>query len=154
MANTNARKTRAKKPATNKPATRKSTTRRKPTPAAAKSKTPEGVRNVFLAGLGCYGKALEEAQNQIRENREKIEQRREKAGEIFGELVKRGEKVELDTRKKLKKLELPDLLPELKIPERIPAPEELRDDLRNRLDHARDSFDALRKAISAKPGSA
>ena len=112
--------------------------------------TQENVRNVFLAGLGFYGKAFEEAQSQIKENRCKLEQSREKASELFDELVKRGEKVESDTRKKLKNLDLPDLkIPELKLTDR----EELREDLRARLDKARASFNTLRDAVSVKSGA-
>ena len=144
----------------NKAAVRKTTARKSPvaragTRKAASSKvennhtacTQGNARNVFLAGLGLYGRAIEEALNQIRENRSKLEQSREKAGELFDELVKRGEKVEIDTRKKLQDLELP----ELKIPEVKLANSE---ELRRRLDKARDSFNALRKVVSAKSGAA
>ena len=120
--------------------------------AKVETATPqENVRNVFLAGLGIYGKAFEEAQHQIKENRSKREQRLEKASELFGELVKRGEKVESDARKKLKEFELPELkIPELKLAEN----EELRKELRTRLDKARDSFNTLRDAVSVKSGAA
>ena len=96
--------------------------------------------------MGFYGKAVEEAEKQIRENRSKIEQRREKANELFEELVKRGEKVETDTRKKLKQLDLSEL--------KLADHEELRAELRTRLDKARDSFNALRDAVSAKSDAA
>jgi hypothetical protein len=119
--------------------------------AKVETATPqENVRNVFLAGLGIYGKAFEEAQNQIKENRSRREQRLEKASELFEELVKRGEKVESDARKKLKELELPELkIPELKLTEN----EELRKELRTRLDKARDSFNTLRDAVSIHSGT-
>ena len=138
------KKATAKKPTAKKAAGRK--------PASQKASKPQdNVRNVFLAGLGFYGKAIEEAEKQIREKRSKIEQRREKANDLFEELVKRGEKVETDTRKKLKQLDLPELkLPELKLADH----EELRDELRTRLDKARDSFNALRDAVSAKSDAA
>ena len=143
------------KAAVRKTAARKSPAARAGTRKAASSKVEsnhtacaqDNVRNVFLAGLGFYGRAIEEAQTQIRENRSTIEQSREKAGELFDELVKRGEKVEIDTCRKLQDLELP----ELKIPEvKLANGEELR----RRLDKARDSFNALRKVVSAKSGAA
>ncbi|MCZ6830786.1 MAG: hypothetical protein O7F73_14600 [Gammaproteobacteria bacterium] len=140
-----AKKTVARKSAAKKAAANKTAARKPETKMAVVS--PENVRNVFLAGLGFYGKALDEAQNQIKENRSKLEQRRERASELFDELVKRGEKVESDTRKKLKELDLPELkMPELKLSDR----EESRAKLRARLDRARASFNTLRDAVSAK----
>jgi hypothetical protein len=154
MATASTRKARTRK-ATAK--SRKSTTRGK-SPAAVSHDTGrhdtvrhDNVRNVFLAGLGLYGRAFEEAQAQIKENRSKLEQRREKANELFEELVKRGEQVETDTRRKLKELDLPELkIPELKLADR----EQLREELRTRLDKARASFDTLRDAVSAKSDAA
>jgi polyhydroxyalkanoate synthesis regulator phasin len=145
-----AKKAAAKKPTAKKP-TAKIAASRKPAAKKAVSKPHDNMRNVFLAGLGFYGKAIEEAEKQIKENRGKIEQRREKASELFDELVKRGEKVENDTRKKLKQIDLPELkLPELNLADH----EELRGELRTRLDKARDSFNMLREAVSAKSDAA
>ena len=131
--------------ATAKTRTRKATAKKTTAVTAERNnatRTQDSVRNVFLAGLGFYGKAFEEAQNQIRENRIKYEQRREQATDMFEQLVKRGEKVESDTRIKLKDLDLPDL--------KMPDHQDLHLDLRARLDQARDSFNALRKAVSSK----
>jgi hypothetical protein len=149
MAKAKSKSAAVKKAPAKKSAAKKATTSK----AAAKKagKPQDNVRNVFLAGLGFYGKAIEEAEKQIKENRTKMEQRREKANELFEELVKRGEKVETDTRKKLQKIDLPELkLPELKLADH----EELRDELRTRLDKARDSFNMLREAVSAKSDAA
>jgi hypothetical protein len=107
----------------------------------------ENARNVFLAGLGAYGKAFEEAQTQIKDAQSQVKENRAKAKDLFNELVKRGEKVETKAKKKLKEIDLPELkMPELKLADR----EELREELRNRLDKARDSFESLRNAISSK----
>jgi len=107
----------------------------------------ENARNVFLAGLGAYGKAFEEAQTQIKDAQSQVKENRAKAKGLFKELVKRGEKVETKAKKKLKDIDLPELkMPELKLTDR----DELRAELRNRLDKARNSFDTLRNTISAK----
>ncbi len=107
----------------------------------------ENARNVFLAGLGAYGKAFEEAQSQIKDAQSQVKENRVKAKDLFNELVKRGEKVETKAKKKLKEIDLPELkMPELKLADR----DELREELRNRLDKARDSFESLRNAISRK----
>ena len=128
---TAAKKTTAKKAAPKKPA--------QPTFAV---KAQENARNVFLAGLGFYGKAFEEAQNQIEEAQDRMKERREKAEDLFNDLVKRGEKVESQAKKRIKDFELP----ELKLTDR----EEFRKEIRARLDKARDSFETLRDAITPK----
>jgi hypothetical protein len=106
----------------------KSRTRRKQRVAEDKSKA---ARNVFLAGLGAYGLAREEAQSQLEENRARVE-------ELFSELVKRGEQVETTARRKIEELELPQL--------KLAG----REELSARLDKARTSFDTLREALSLK----
>ena len=128
---TAAKKTTAKKAAPKKPA--------QPTFAV---KAQENARNVFLAGLGFYGKAFEEAQNQIEEAQDRMKERREKAEDLFNDLVKRGEKVESQAKKRIKDFELP----ELKLTDR----DEFRKEIRARLDKARDSFETLRDAITPK----
>ncbi len=112
----------------------------------------ENARNVFLAGLGAYGKAFEEAQSQIEDAQSQVKENRVKAKDLFNELVKRGEKVETEAKKRLKEIDLPELkMPELKMPElKLADRDELREELRIRLDKARDSFESLRNAISRK----
>lgn len=154
-----AKKTPVKKAATKKVAAKKAPAKKVATkkPVASKAelkfaeKAQENARNVFLAGLGFYGKAIEDAQSQMKENRNKLEQSREKATDLFEELVKRGEKVETTAKKKLKKIDLPELkIPEMKLTDR----DELRAELRTRLDKARDSFNTLRDAVSSKSEAA
>ena len=139
-----------------KKTTVRKTTANKASPKKASAKTAklnfaeqaqENARNVFLAGLGVYGKAFEGAQSQIKDAQSQVKENRAKAKDLFNELVKRGEKVETEAKKKLKEIDLPGLkMPEIKLAER----EELREELRNRLDKARESFESLRNAISSK----
>lgn len=104
--------------------------------AGLKLKDLESARNVFLAGLGAYDKAREEAQTQIEENRARVE-------ELLTDLVKRGAKVETTARKKIAKLDLPELkIPEIKLAD--------REAFQARIDKARESFDTLRDAIKQK----
>lgn len=131
-----ARKTAAKKTAAKKAAPKK------PVQPKFASKAQENARNVFLAGLGFYGKAFDEAQQQFEDAQNRMKQRRDKAEDLFNELVKRGEKVESKAKKRLKDFELP----ELKLNDR----DELRKEIRARLNKARDSFETLRDAITTK----
>ena len=139
-----------------KKTTVRKTTAKKASPKQASAKkakrnfaeqAQENARNVFLAGLGVYGKAFEGAQSQIKDAQSQVKENRAKAKDLFNELVKRGEKVETEAKKKLKEIDLPELkMPEIKLADR----EELREELRNRLDKARESFESLRNAISSK----
>lgn len=97
---------------------RKPTVKRKPATkrAPAKNAVPELVvnaqetgRNVLLAGLGVYGKAFDQAQEQLSGLQKQMETRRKQADKIYKELVKRGEKVEKDAKVALKDIELPKL---------------------------------------------
>lgn len=54
------------------------------------------ARKIWLAGLGAYGKGFEEIQHQY----DKLNDR---TNRYFEELVVKGEKLESDTKKKLKK---------------------------------------------------
>ena len=132
---TPARKTPAKKTATRKPAAAKAA----PTLSV---KAQENARNVFLAGLGVYGKAFEEAQSQIQSAQSRINARRAKAESLFNELVKRGEKVESGAKKAIKDIELPEL--------KLATPEDIRKDVQARLEKARESFETLRGSIAGK----
>jgi hypothetical protein len=131
-----ARKAAAKK------TTAKKTAAKKPVQLTFAEKAQENARNVFLAGLGAYGKAFEEAQNQIEAAEKRMNQRRKNAEKLFNELVKRGEKVETEAKKRIKDIELP----ELKLTDR----EEFRMEIRARLDKARESFETLRESVTVK----
>ncbi|MEP5764088.1 MAG: hypothetical protein ABJ308_05825 [Halieaceae bacterium] len=145
------------KSATAKKATAKKATARKATAKKAATKKPaqpevvvkaqENARNVFLAGLGAYGKAFEEAQSQIEEAQSRMKENRARAEGLFKELVKRGEKVESSAKEKIKTLDLPEVkMPELKLVDH----EQIRKQLEARLDRARKSFDSLRDAIASQ----
>lgn len=119
-ANTKATKTTttAPKSARKAPAKRKPVAKRKPAAkrATAKKTAPdfaanaqETGRNVFLAGLGFYGKAYDQAQEQLTELQKQMAARRKKADKVYKELVKRGEKLEKDAKGAIKDIDLPKL---------------------------------------------
>ncbi len=104
----------ARKPA----AKHKTAAKRKPTVKriAPKYSAPELAvnvqetgRTVFLAGLGFYGKAYDQAQEQLSGLQKQLVVQRKKADELYKELVKRGEKLEKDAKSALKDIELPKL---------------------------------------------
>jgi hypothetical protein len=104
------RKTAAKrKPA----AASKVTAKRKPVTRKATPefavKAQEAGRNAFLASLGFYGKAFDQAQEQFNSMQDQLEDRRKKADKLYKELVKRGKKVEKDAKVALKDIDLPKL---------------------------------------------
>lgn len=113
---TTAPKTAAKrKPATKrkpyakrKPVARKTAAKKKTTPEFA-TKAQEASRKAFLASLGFYGKAFDQAQEQFNSMQDQMEDRRKKADKLYKELVKRGQKVEKDAKVALKDIELPKL---------------------------------------------
>lgn len=104
------RKTAAKrKPVTiRKPAAKRKPITKKTTPEFA-VKAQEAGRNAFLASLGFYGKAFDQAQEQYNSLQDQLEDRRKKADKLYKELVKRGQKVEKDAKVALKDIELPKL---------------------------------------------
>ena len=99
-------------------AKRKPVAKRKPAVkrAAPKKSTPdftataqEAGRNVLLAGLGFYGKAYDQAQEQLSSLQKELEARRKTADKLYKELVKRGEQLEKDAKGAIKDIELPKL---------------------------------------------
>lgn len=106
--------TATKTAAKRKPAVkRKPAAKRKPVAKKARNefaaKAQEASRNAFLAGLGFYGKAFDQAQEQYKSIQDQMEDRRKKADKLYKELVKRGQKVEKNARVALKDIELPKL---------------------------------------------
>lgn len=106
----------AKKTATK--TARKPTVKRKPVSKRPAPKKPAAElaanaqdtgRNVYLAGLGFYGKAFDQAQEQLGSLQKHMELRRKKADKLYKELVKRGEKLEKDAKVAIKDIELPKL---------------------------------------------
>ncbi|TNE39462.1 MAG: hypothetical protein EP347_04750 [Alphaproteobacteria bacterium] len=61
-------------------------------------KPAEFARKVWLAGVGAYGKAFEDAQ-------ERFEKLNLESNELFDNLVKKGEKIETETQKRLEKVQ-------------------------------------------------
>tara|TARA_R110002073_G_scaffold40872_1_gene115993 strand:- start:13022 stop:13495 length:474 start_codon:yes stop_codon:yes gene_type:complete len=119
-ANTKATKTTTTAPKSTRkaPAKRKPAVKRKPAAkrATAKKAAPdfaanaqETGRSVFLASLGFYGKAYDQAQEQLTELQKQMAARRKKADKVYKELVKRGEKLEKDAKGAIKDMELPKL---------------------------------------------
>ena len=136
--------TRRKPAAKRKPTARKSVVRKtapnKSTPDFAE-RAREAGRNAFLAGLGFYGKAFDQAQEQFSSLQDELEARRKKADKLYKELVKRGKKVENDARGAIEDIDLPKL--EL---------DSLTDrkKLEKRLEKAKARFEALRESFSFK----
>jgi hypothetical protein len=123
------RKKTATKAAARKPATkRKPVARSKPVAkrVAPKKTTPdfaanaqETGRNVFLAGLGFYGKAYDQAQGQFNSLQKELEERRKQADKMYKELVKRGAKLEKDAKGALEEIELDSLTDRKKLEQRL-----------------------------------
>ena len=105
------------------------------------ARAQEAGRNAFLASLGFYGKAFDQAQEQFSHLQEQLEERRAKAETLYQELVTRGRKVEKDAREVLQEIELPRL--EL---------ESLTDRkrLEDQLDKARARFKELKENMGLK----
>lgn len=64
-------------------------------------KATELAKNIWLAGLGAYGKAVDEAQGQYEKASEKVSQ---ESNRLFDELVEKGKKLEGDTQAKFAEL--------------------------------------------------
>jgi hypothetical protein len=142
-----AKKPAAKKAAAKKPAAKKAAAKKK---ASAKKvvakndfsqRAQEVSRDAFLASLGFYGKAFDQAQEQFESLQDRLEERRTKARKLYLELVKRGEKVETNAKTKIDGLELPKL--EL---------ESLTDrkKLEEQLDKAKARFEELKETVGLK----
>lgn len=101
----------------------------------------EAGRNAFLASLGFYGKAFDQAQEQFSHLQEQLEERRGKAETFYQELVRRGRKVEKDTREAMQEIELPRLELESLTDRRR---------LEDQLDKARARFEELKQNMGLK----
>ncbi|MFV0477578.1 MAG: hypothetical protein ACK5ME_07085 [Parahaliea sp.] len=99
----------------------------------------EAGRKAFLASLGFYGMAFDQAQEQFSILADRVEARRNQAADLYEELVKRGEKVEAEARDALDDIELPTL-------------DSLTDrkTLEAKLEEARVRFAELKQSISRK----
>ena len=97
-----------RKPAAKRKPVARKTAAKKATPEFA-AKAQEASRKAFLASLGFYGKAFDQAQEQFNNMQDQMEDRRKKADKLYKELVKRGQKVEKDAKVALKDIDLPKL---------------------------------------------
>jgi hypothetical protein len=105
------------------------------------TRAQEAGRNAFLASLGFYGKAFDQAQDQFSSMQDQLEERRKKADKMYKELVKRGKKVEKKAKSRFDDIELPKL--------------ELnsltdRKKLEKRLDKAKARFEELKETVGFK----
>lgn len=66
-------------------------------------KASEVAKNIWLAGLGAYGKAVDEAHTQYKKVTDKVEKVKEATdqSELFDELVEKGKKLESETQQKI-----------------------------------------------------
>jgi hypothetical protein len=99
----------ARKPAVKRKPAPKRAAPKKPVPDLAASAQDTG-RSVYLAGLGFYGKAYDQAQEQLGSLQKRMEQRRKNADKLYKELVERGEKLEKDAKGAIQDIELPKQL--------------------------------------------
>lgn len=77
------------------------------------NRAQEAGRNAFLASLGFYGKAFDQAQDQFSVLQDRLEERRKQADKMYADLVKRGKKVEKDAKSAMDDIELPRQLDSL-----------------------------------------
>jgi hypothetical protein len=95
--------------------------------------------NAFLAGLGFYGTALDQAQARLDSLQTRLQARRKAASKTYAELVKRGTKVERNALSLIKDIDLPSFeLNDLTDPRKREA----------RLSKARSRLDGLRSSLS------
>ena len=128
-----------RKPAARKPATKRAAPKKSASDFATRAQ--ETGRNAFLAGLGFYGKAFDQAQERMDTLQSDLESNRKKADKMYKELVKRGQKVEKKALKAINEIELPKL--EL---------EGLTDrkKLEAQLEKAKARFEELKQSVSLK----
>jgi hypothetical protein len=92
---------------TKKPAAKRAA-RKKSAPDFVSSAQETG-RNVFLASLGIYGKAYDQAQEQFGSLQKQLKARRKKADKVYMELVTRGVKLEKVAKVAMDDIDLPKL---------------------------------------------
>ena len=93
-------------------ATKKSAAKRasaKTSPADFVGNAQETGRNIFLASLGFYGKAYDQAQEQLGTLQKELKARRKKADKAYMELVSRGVKLEKVAKVVIDDIDLPKL---------------------------------------------
>ena len=134
------RKTTAKR----KPAAKKTTAKRKAAPAkkapTLQSRVTEASRNAFLAGLGFYGMAFDQMQDQLKTVETELNARRKKADDLYADMVKRGEKVEKQAKNAIDDIELP----------KLEVPSFDRSKLDAQLEKAKARFEELKNTVGVK----
>ena len=90
-----------------KPAAKR-TTAKKAAPDFVASAQGTG-RSVFLASLGFYGKAYDQAQEQLGSLQKGLKERRKKADKTYAELVTRGAKLQKVAKVAIEDIDLPKL---------------------------------------------
>ena len=127
-----------RKPAAKRAAPKKAAPQKAAEDFAARAQ--EASRNAFLAGLGFYGKAFDEAQSRIDALQSDMEGRRKQADKLYKELVKRGKKVEKDAKKSIDELDLQKQLDSLTDRKKLEA----------QLEKAKARFEELKDSVSLK----
>ena len=128
-------------PAARKSAARKPAAKRAAPKAnkAFSANAQETGREVFLAGLGFYGKAFDQAQERFDELQKELKARRKNADKVYKDLVKRGKKVEKDAKGALEDIDIPKL-------DNLTDRKKLEEQLKK----ARARFEELRKSVRVK----
>ncbi|NQX88584.1 MAG: hypothetical protein HRT77_07955 [Halioglobus sp.] len=103
------RKTTASKTAARATTPRRKTTTQRTAPKAATKRFETTGREVFLAGLGFYGKTYDQAQERLDALQKKLKARRKNADKVYKDLVKRGKKVERDAKGAINDIDIPNL---------------------------------------------
>ena len=137
------RKTTARKaPAKRKPAARKAAPRKAPARKAPslQARVTEAGRSAFLASLGLYGMAYDQAQERVKSVESELAARRKKADKLYADMVKRGEKVEKQARSVLDDFEMPKL--------EVPALDRAK--LEAQLEKAKARFEELKDTLGRK----
>lgn len=94
------------------------------------------AKDLYLANLGMYGKLYESLE-------EKVEEYNDKRGDLFKELVKRGEKVQQNAEKRIKDAQQD-------AEERIKNIDLVKDmKLEDRIQELRDNFDSLKDKLAS-----
>jgi polyhydroxyalkanoate synthesis regulator phasin len=133
-AKTTAKTTVKRKPAVRKTTARKATARKAP---SLQTRVTEAGRNAFLASLGLYGMAFDEAEKRLKTVESELTARRKKADKLYADMVKRGEKVEQQARSVIDDFDLP----------RFEAARLDREAVEAQIEKARARFEELRKSL-------
>ena len=99
------------------------------------------AHNAVLLTLGFYGKAYDQAQEQMTAMQKQLQARRKNADKLYKELVKRGAKLEKEAKGAIKDMDLPKLELDTLTD---------RKKLEKQLDKAKARFSDLKKSVRLK----